>query len=114
MTNTEKPGFDFEEQAWCTECEQVVEEPEPCYECSSCGSSFSRSNSADGMSHRCPDCNKFGAKTTERGCPDCQSEVVTEMVGECPDCGETLFEASLVDGLCPNCGNKTEEAEVTK
>lgn len=46
-------------------------ESEPLYECSGCGSRFTRPNSADGDSHRCADCSKFGAKISEVGCPSC-------------------------------------------
>jgi predicted RNA-binding Zn-ribbon protein involved in translation (DUF1610 family) len=58
----------------CTGCEDVIAEPVPLYECGECGTIFSRDGSADGSSHRCPDCNKFAAKLTEHGCPDCEEE----------------------------------------
>jgi DNA-directed RNA polymerase subunit RPC12/RpoP len=66
-----------ETQRGCLQCEKVGEdiEPEPLYECGSCGNEFSRSNSADGGSHRCPQCNKFGSKISDEGCPDCEVEL---------------------------------------
>jgi hypothetical protein len=51
------------------------------YECGECGNPFSRGNSADGDSNRCPDCNRFGAKLAEFACPDC-NEGELEPVGE--------------------------------
>lgn len=56
----------------CSECEQLWDADElvTVYECSSCGERFDRDNSADGVSNRCPGCNKFAAKDTEEGCPE--------------------------------------------
>ena len=66
-----------ETQRGCPDCQKVGDdiEPEPLYECSSCGDTFSKSNSADGESHRCPQCNKFGAKVSDEGCPECNVEL---------------------------------------
>jgi putative DNA primase/helicase len=58
----------------CDNCEDDFDddsEAESLYECAECGSRFTRSNSADGDSHRCPDCNKFGHKVSDAGCPSC-------------------------------------------
>jgi DNA-directed RNA polymerase subunit RPC12/RpoP len=51
------------------------------YECGECGSPFSRGNSADGDSNRCPECNHFGSKLAEFACPEC-NEGELEPVGE--------------------------------
>jgi len=61
----------------CTSCEQFFDEEElvTMYQCNNCGTVFSKDNSADGVSHRCPDCNKFAAKLHDHGCPDgCEVE----------------------------------------
>lgn len=50
------------------------------YECGSCGEIFTQDNSADGISHRCPSCNKFAAILTENGCPECESEETEEVL----------------------------------
>jgi hypothetical protein len=39
---------------------------EPLYECADCGV-FSRRDTGD---HRCPECNKFGAKVEDYSCPE--------------------------------------------
>jgi DNA-directed RNA polymerase subunit RPC12/RpoP len=64
-------------QRGCPECSKVGDDinPEPLYECGSCGNEFARSNSADGGSHRCPQCNKFGSKISDEACPDCNVEL---------------------------------------
>lgn len=64
-------------QRGCPDCHKVGEdiEAEPLYECGSCGNEYTRSNSADGESHRCPTCNKFGSKISDEGCPDCNVEL---------------------------------------
>lgn len=53
------------------------------YECGECGSTFSRGNSADGDSNRCPDCNRFGAKLADLACPEC-GEGELEPIGDEP------------------------------
>ena len=56
----------------CPGCGEVLtdDDLEPLYECQDCGTTFGRSDSADGDSHRCPDCNKFAARygETHDGC----------------------------------------------
>lgn len=65
----------------CDECDHEVEEAEleeqPLYECDSCSSNFTRDNSADGCSHRCPECNKFGRKISDYACPECNEGELT-------------------------------------
>lgn len=86
LTSTEDKTEDY----WCPSCKQVVEEPDKKYECGNCGTIFTRNNSADGCSHRCPDCNKFGSTVAENGCPDCDDETDLEEVTiiTCEKCGE--------------------------
>lgn len=61
----------------CPECMELADnlQPEPVYECGDCGEIFSRSNSFDGDSHRCPSCGKFSTKICAEGCPDCAIEL---------------------------------------
>jgi len=83
-----------EERYWCEGCGQEVEEPEPKYECD-CGEEFVRSESLDGMSHKCPSCGKWGHKVEDEACPDC---------------GEPV---ELVEGfVCGSCGAFTPASEV--
>lgn len=58
----------------CDECNAEFDdedEMEPLYECQDCGERFTKSNSVDGDSHRCPSCNKFGSLITHNGCAVC-------------------------------------------
>jgi len=73
----------------CSGCGYAQEEePEdPIYECGSCGMEFSRSESEDGGSNRCPSCYKFSAKTGTFQCPQC-----VDVLYECDDCE-----------VCPQC-----------
>jgi len=79
ITDEEGEPYAYE----CDECgerflESVKDDASSLYECSNCGSKYTRDNSADGSSHRCPDCGKFGSKLSEMGCPECgNGELVT-------------------------------------
>ena len=70
--------------AWLCECGALESAddhvPEPLYECSDCGAKYTRENSADGGSNRCPDCNKFGAKLTDHGCRECGEDEMTPLM----------------------------------
>jgi len=72
-------------QGWrCESCDRVFRseaEASTGYECQNCSTEFTRESSADGDSHRCPDCNKFASRSE---------------TPFCPDCGEPLTEAELV------------------
>lgn len=65
----------------CPDCEMIFNEepdnnePEPVYECNSCGEAFSRSNSYTGYNHQCPSCAKMASKVSDQGCPDCGVEL---------------------------------------
>lgn len=74
---------------YCEKCDEAKDEGDLTtkYECSSCGSEYTRENSADGDSNRCPDCNKFGALQHENVCDGCEEEVLEVDIVECPDCG---------------------------
>ena len=74
----------------CSSCEWASESDEDCenkYECGSCGTEFLRSESSDGDSNRCPNCNKFGA-VLYTACPECGDEVGPGDVIVCPACDE--------------------------
>ena len=70
---------------------------DPKYECGSCGSEFTRSESADGDSHRCPYCNKFGAKTFDAACPECGEGMDPGLALVCPKCDELRGEDSMAE-----------------
>lgn len=75
----------------CEECEEVFEETAgvPLYECNECGTIYSKNESADGNSHRCPDCSKFGSKIADDCCALCEEGAVEEIVAaQCPGCQE--------------------------
>lgn len=61
----------------CPSCNEVFDniDTESLYECAECGNCFTRSNSADGYSHKCPICNKFSSKVSDFGCPYCNEEL---------------------------------------
>jgi DNA-directed RNA polymerase subunit RPC12/RpoP len=77
----------------CVECGEISEEAgDRLYECGDCGTTFTRENSADGMSHRCPDCSRFAAKVTDQSCVECQEGEAEEITAyKCPRCG-VLYE----------------------
>lgn len=72
----------------CDECGEIFEEVgDKLYECGDCGTKFTRDNSADGMSHRCPDCNKFSAIFSDESCVECEEGDVEEITAyKCPSC----------------------------
>jgi len=72
----------------CVECLEISEKAgERLYECRDCGTLFTRANSADGMSHRCPDCNRFSSKVADQSCLDCQEGEVEKITAyKCPVC----------------------------
>jgi len=68
----------------CDDCGALVAGDEgqdagPLYECGECGTRYTRDNSADGDSHRCPDCGKFGAKIADHACPECEEGELVEL-----------------------------------
>src|SRR5579862_1375905 len=67
---------------FCTACNSFVgrdnAREEDQYECGECGDPFTREESADGDSNRCPNCNKFGAKADPKlVCPQCEDDLET-------------------------------------
>jgi DNA-directed RNA polymerase subunit RPC12/RpoP len=98
--------IEFGTVIWCPECDRIVEETEPIYECGSCYGTFSRSNSADGMGHNCPECYKWGHKISDLGCPDCGEEAEEKEGGECPYCKQTILKEGISENICPVCGKK--------
>jgi hypothetical protein len=86
----------------CSACEGKFTEANkaPLYECDNDGL-FNRDNSADGGSHRCPTCNKFGSKVGDQSCPICdEGPVETATVLLCPICEDVVGED---DKVCPHC-----------
>jgi hypothetical protein len=65
----------------CSDCEEIldVKPEEPYYCCDRCGEGFSRENSADGDSHRCPGCGGFGSREGF-ACTECGEGPVKEGV----------------------------------
>lgn len=80
----------------CEGCEHVLdEEPEsPAYECGNCGEQYSR-EMTEGGDHRCPSCNKFGAKVSDWGCPECGSPMNHEYGFKCPHCDHAIIGSEL-------------------
>jgi len=64
----------------CDDCEAVLEDHGgSLYECGSCGTIFNQETSADGASHRCPDCNKMSAKIEDYSCAECNEARAEEV-----------------------------------
>ncbi len=77
----------------CVECGAISEDyVEKLYECPNCGTLFTRDNSADGMSHRCPDCGKFGSKIADTACAECEQGEAEEIEAFRHDACEELHE----------------------
>jgi len=74
----------------CQECGALSEDVgEALYECGNCGTRFNRDNSADGGSHKCPDCNKFSSKVADFSCVECEDGEVAEVTAyKCDNCEE--------------------------
>lgn len=99
ITVTLEKVLDVEPGFGCSTCEWAAEDDADCemkYECGSCGTEFLRSESSDGDSNRCPDCNKFGAKLY-LACPDCGDEAGPASIVYCPVCDEPVQAASAQD-----------------
>ena len=81
-----RESWDIETGYWCDNCNEAVEaDPDDrVYECQDDGL-FLRSETDNG-DHRCPVCNKYGAKFADVGCPDCKEEVREVDIVPCPTC----------------------------
>ena len=89
-------------EGWmCTECGLVTDAPseEPAYECGACGETFTRENSADGDSHRCPHCNRFAGKLHDNAYRDCDGETEEVQAFECSECAQ-FHAVDEVPGEC--------------
>lgn len=77
---------------YCPECSTLSRESGgPLYECDDCGSRFNRMGSADGHTHRCPDCSKFGRRVAQMSCAECdKGELEPIAAVECPTCLELI------------------------
>jgi transposase-like protein len=87
-------------ELYCSSCDAIVVEDEvsevPRYECGDCGDTFSREDSSDGDSNRCPNCNKFAAKCEDTAyCGECEDELDCRLVQVFP--GEVLVVVFVVD-----------------
>lgn len=90
----DKLGLEVRTAHRCVDCEAIIDPADwelgPLYECS-CGTRFTRESSADGSGHRCPDCNKFGARAADLGCPECNEGELLEMeVVRCFICDDLI------------------------
>jgi hypothetical protein len=84
---------DYEDHIWTIEDD--IEEP--LYECADCGE-FSRRDTENG-DHRCPQCNKFGAKLDDYSCPEGCIEAMESGVGyQDPETNEIFVSLALVRG----------------
>lgn len=79
------------EWGWaCTSCDfATTDDVEDSFECGGCGRTFTRSDSYDGDSNKCPDCRKFSSKLGPR-CGECDEEVERVDVVICPRCEEYI------------------------
>ena len=93
----------------CQSCDTIVEEPadDPIHDCRQCGNTFVRSQSADGESNRCPECNRFAAKTAHHSCPECEGELQEVEARQCPECNQ--LHLSDQEG-CPEQDNASPNA----
>ncbi|MGR3295848.1 MAG: hypothetical protein ACUZ8A_06440 [Candidatus Bathyanammoxibius sp.] len=98
----------------CTDCGDIAAESseEVLYECGNCGP-FTRSNSDDGDSNRCPQCHKFGAKVADEACESCQAAGVEEIDAyHCTECNSYFEEPD--DGECPDCKRREASRQETE
>ena len=98
----------------CTDCGDIAAESseEVLYECGNCGP-FIRSNSADGDSNRCPQCNKFGAKLADEACESCEAAGVEKTDAyHCTECNRYFEEPD--DGECPDCKRRETDRQETE
>ena len=98
----------------CTDCGEIAAESseEVLYECGNCGP-FIRSNSADGDSNRCPQCNKFGAKLADEACESCEAAGGEEIDAyHCTECNSYFEEPD--GGECPDCKRRETDRQETE
>jgi len=87
------PRAEWYEAYHCPECDEItINTGYALYECADCGTHFTRVSSADGCSHRCPDCNKFSAKISDHACYECEeAEADIVWVYDCPVCEDQVL-----------------------
>ena len=87
------PRSEWYEAYHCPECDELTRETGyALYECANCSTTFTRNGSADGCSHRCPDCNKFSAKISDHACAGCEeAEADIVWVYDCPVCEDLVL-----------------------
>lgn len=98
LTKDAKPEIRY----LCHECDELNDEPgEALHECGACDITFTRSNSANGGSNRCPDCNRFSSKKADTSCASCEEGEVEEVtVYHCGMCGEDVLEGEAAAHQC--------------
>ena len=66
----------------CLQCDQVSQDtlPRDLYSCGTCGVTFVRSDSADGVSTRCPECRHFAKRIDDKTCPHCRGGELAEII----------------------------------
>ena len=74
----------------CISCDLILDHFSEClYNCGSCGCTFIKEDSADGVSNRCPECKLFASKEADYACSDCElSETNPVTAFNCPTCNE--------------------------
>lgn len=94
----------------CTECDHLTTEPGgSIYECGACDHSFTREDSADGDSNRCPRCGLFSSLLDDESCPECGSQVEETPAFQCRHCEEIYLTKAEALACCP----PPEEGETT-
>ena len=87
------PRAEWYEAYHCSECDELtIETGYALYQCSDDGTCFTRTGSADGYTHRCPECNKFSAKISDHACANCEEAEADEVwVYDCPVCTDMVL-----------------------
>jgi hypothetical protein len=103
-------GIEEVEVYVCDDCGEVSEDvdPAPLYECAEDGL-FNRDESADGGSHKCPECNKFGSKAGTESCSQCQKGPIERETRWKHAESDDLFDSR--DEALEDAGAGDEEAE---
>ena len=104
---------------FCDTCGNETETTEPYYICPGCQMEFARSESRDGDSNHCPECNKFSTWQGQ-ACAECGQQIDEEKdkIYSCNICNnfQTDVAEEMEEHLCDDhdkCGWE-EEADETK
>lgn len=110
----EAVGFTTQDGYQCEGCDAVFIEPEPTalYECGEDSTVFNANNSADGASHRCPDCNKFAGKVDDQSCPECEEgPLEPATVAVCDECKAMMLAEDAGDHAEEEHGGEEDDDE---